>query len=196
MVLSASCCFAQGISGGVKAGFNLADQMYSSDGVKIDSKVRVGLNAGLYLTAMFNEKFAIQPEILFSTQGCKIDFDDFDSETRTYFNYLAIPILARYNITDRISIHAGPQVGFLISADMEISAGTQVIEVDVKDEYKSLEIAAAIGGEIDIIAGLGGGVRYVFGLNNINEQGIDDPGKTKNNVFQIYLKYRLFGSKK
>jgi hypothetical protein len=57
-----------------------------------------------------------------------------------------------------------------------------------------MEISGAIGGEIDIIGGAG--VRYVFGLSQIHEQGIDNDGKVKNNVFQIYLKYRLFGGNK
>jgi Outer membrane protein beta-barrel domain len=196
VVFFASYCFAQGVSGGVKAGLNLANQKFSSDGVTVDSKVRPGLHAGLFLTAMINERFAIQPEVLFSMQGSKLDFDAFDYNYDTYFNYLAIPLLARYNITDRISVHAGPQFGFLMSAEIEISDGTQVIKYDVKDDYKTMEISGAIGGEIDIIGGLGGGVRYVFGLSNINEGGIDDNGKAKNSVFQIYLKCRLFGGNK
>jgi hypothetical protein len=106
-----SYTFAQGISGGVKAGLNLADQRYSSDGSTADSKVKPGLHAGLFLIAMINEKFAVQPEVLFSMQGCKLDIDGFDGNYETYFNYVAIPLLARYNITDRISVHAGPQLG-------------------------------------------------------------------------------------
>ena len=188
--------FGQGIIGGVKAGLNLADQKYTSDGVTVDSKVRPGFHGGLFFTAMINEKFGFQPELLYSMQGCKLDYSSFAYDSETAFNYLAIPLLARYNITDRISVHAGPQVGFLLSADFEIFDGTQVIEIDVQEEYKTMEISGAIGAEVDIVGGLGGGVRYVFGLNNINKEGIDDPGKTKNSVFQIYLKYKLFGGKK
>ena len=196
VIVLVSYSFAQGISGGVKAGLNLADQKYSSDGSTADTNVKPGLHAGLFLVAMINEKFAVQPEVLFSMQGCKLDIDGFDSNYETFFNYVAIPLLARYNITDRISVHAGPQLGFLLSADTEISYGTQVIKTDIKEYYKTMEISGAIGGEIDIIGGLGAGVRYVFGLSQIHKDDIDNTGKVKNSVFQIYLKCRLFGGSK
>jgi hypothetical protein len=188
LVFLTSYSFAQKISGGVKAGLNLADQKFSSDGVTVESKLKPGLHAGLFLTVMINEKFAVQPEVLYSMQGSKLAFDAFDYNYETSFNYLAVPILARYNITDRISVHAGPQFGFLMSADI------QVINVDVKDDYKTIEISGATGGEINIVGGLGAGMRYVFGLSQIHEGGIDDNGKTKNSVFQIYLTYRFFGA--
>jgi hypothetical protein len=196
VMILASYTFAQGISGGIKAGLNLADQKYSSDGSTADTKVKPGLHAGLFLTAMINEKFAVQPEVLFSMQGSKLDIDGFDGDYETFFNYIAIPVLARYNITDRISVHAGPQFGFLLSAETEISYGTQVMKTDIKEYYKTTEISGAIGGEIDIIGGLGAGVRYVFGLSQIHKDDIDNTGKVKNSVFQIYLKSRLFGGNK
>ena len=138
---------------------------------------------------MINEKFAIQPEVLFSMQGCKFDFD---YSYETIFNYLSVPVLVRYNITDRISAHAGPQFAFLLSAEGE--SGN--IKFDIKEDYKTLDIGGAVGGEIDIIGGLGAGARYVFGLTQIHEFGIDNNGKVKNSLFQIYLNYRLFGGKK
>lgn len=195
-ILSLSfCCLAQGFSGGIKAGLNLADQKYSLDGTTVDTKMKSGLNAGVFFVASINDKFAIQPELLFSMEGCKMTLPDLDYDYVISFNYLSIPILARYNITDRISIHAGPQLAFLMSANSELSNGTQVMNVDIKEYYKTMELSGAIGGEIDIIAGLGAGARYVFGLTKIHKDDIDNDGKVKNNVIQIYLKYRLFGGK-
>ena len=195
VALFASYSFAQNISGGVKAGLNLADQKYSSDGVTIGHKLKPGFHGGLFVTAMINEKFAIQPELLFSMQGSKLDFAFLGYDYKTSFNYLAIPILARYNFTDRLSVHLGPQIGFLMSAEAEASDGTQVVVSDVKDDYKTVELSGAIGAEIEIIAGLGAGLRFVFGLTEINEDDIDVDAKVKNSIIQIYLKYKLFGGK-
>ena len=90
----------------------------------------------------------------------------------------------------------GPQFAFLLLGEYDVSYGTQVIKLDIKEDYKTLDIGGAVGGEIDIVGGLGAGVRYVFGLTEIHEFGIDNNGKVKNRVFQIYLKYRLFGGNK
>lgn len=114
-ILFLACCsFAQGISGGIKAGLNLADQKFSGDGFSIDTKVKPGVHVGGFLTVMFSEKLGLQPEVLFSMQGAKFDSDFLDGQTN--FNYLTVPVLVRYNISEMFSLHAGPQVGFLLSA--------------------------------------------------------------------------------
>ena len=117
MVL-ASYTFAQGISGGVKAGLNLANQKYSSDGTTADTKVKPGLHAGLFFTRNDQRKVCNSAGSSVFHAGLQIRYRlGFDGNYETNFNYLAVPVLARYNITDRISVHAGPQFAFLLSAD-------------------------------------------------------------------------------
>lgn len=192
VVFIASYSFAQ-VSLGVKAGLNLSDQKFSSNGTTVGHELKPGFHAGLIVTAMINEKFGIQPEVLFSMQGTKLESGLFSAKYVTSFNYLAVPILARYNFTDRLSIHVGPQIGFLMSAEVEDSNGGQT--TDVKDDYKSTDISGALGGEFEIVSGLGAGVRYVFGLTDIHKDEVDNEGKVKNSNVQIYLKWK-FGGKK
>jgi hypothetical protein len=183
--------YGQGISGGVKAGMNLANQKYSADGISLDTKAKPGLHAGVFILAMINEKFGVQPEVLFSMQGSRWDFGGDDSKLK--FNYVNVPILLRYNITEMISIHAGPQVGLLLSAEAEAEDGDTE---DIKDDFKGVDFGAGTGVEFDLPMGLGFGARYVFGLSNIAEDGEDfDNVEVKNGAFQIYAKYNLFGKK-
>src|SRR5688572_1133730 len=105
--------FGQGISGGVKAGMNLANQKYTFNGLALDTKAKPGLHAGIFVVIMINEKFGIQPEALYSMQGSRWDNDGDDSKFK--FSYISVPVLFRYNITDMISVHAGPQFGILTS---------------------------------------------------------------------------------
>src|SRR5262245_36351696 len=121
--------YGQGISGGVKAGMNLANQKYSFDGISLDTKAKPGIHGGVFVLAMINEKFGVQPELLYSMQGSKWDFDGDDGKFK--FDYINIPVLLRYNITEMISIHAGPQIGFLMSAEMENEDGDTE---DMKDD--------------------------------------------------------------
>jgi len=188
MVLALSS-FAQGISGGVKAGVNLANQKFTSDGISLDTKAKPGIVGGVFIVAMINEKFGVQPEALFSMQGSKWDFSGNDSKFK--FNYIAVPVLLRYNITEMISIHAGPQFGFLMSAEAEDESGDTE---DIKDDMKGIDFAGATGVEFDLPSGLGFGARYVLGFSNVADDDADfDDLEIKNRSFQLYVKYKIFG---
>ncbi len=134
---------------------------------------------------MFTEKLGLQPEVLFSMQGSKQDGYDYKVIT----NYVNIPVLLRYDITDMFSVHAGPQFGVLLSADAEYSGGSQ----DIKEYYKGTDIGIAIGAEADDLPlNLGVGVRYILGLTNVAEEDIDfEEASVKSGVIQIYVKFRL-----
>lgn len=189
IVLIAMYSIAQGISGGIKAGLNLANQKISGDGISFDTKSKAGLHAGAYVTIMFSEKLGLQPEALFSMQGTKFDIDGFDVQTN--FNYLNVPILVRYNITDMISLHAGPQFGFLLSAEAESDGDKE----DIKDEFKGTDIGGAFGLGVDLPMGLGFGARYIIGLSELADD-TDNSGEWKNSALQLYACYKLFGKKK
>jgi Outer membrane protein beta-barrel domain len=191
-VLIVSCVMAQNFSGGIKVGLNLADQKISGSGIALDTKTMPAFHGGVFVTYMFAEKTGVQPELLYSMQGSKIDIDGFKIDSK--FDYLNIPVLFRYNITQIINVNAGPQVGFLMSAKQKSDGTTE----DVKSSFKSTDFSLAFGAGIDLPVGLIGGVRYSLGLAKIQDTNDPDFGSTdfKNNNLQIYLGYKLFGKKK
>ena len=173
---------AQGISGGVKLGMNLANQTISAEGITVSPSFRTSIHAGGYLTAMISEKFGVQPEVLYSGQGAKNG--DFSFKA----NYITVPVMLRWNFTSLFSIHAGPQVGILMSAKEEMQGQTE----DVKDGYKSTDIGVAAGIGIDLPIGLNFGFRFVKGMTNIADS---DDYKQKNYALQFSAGYKLFGKK-
>ena len=186
ILLLALYSYAQGISGGVKAGLNISNQKVSWNGSSIDTKAKAGVHLGGYLVIMLAEKVGIQPEILFSMQGAK--YPDYDG--KTIFNYLNVPILARYNINEMFSVHVGPQFGFLLTAKSESNGDKS----DRKDEFKGTDIGGVIGVGVEWPSGLNCGGRYVIGFSQISKD-VDDNGEFKNHVFQLYVAYRLFDKK-
>lgn len=178
---------AQGISGGIKAGLNLTNQNISFGSLSLNTNSKVGFHGGAYLTAMFSEKIGLQPEILFSMQGSEVDL--FGDKGKFNFNYVNVPVLVRFNITDMVNIHAGPQLGLLLSAEAKGDDGSSE---DIKDSMKGTDISAAFGLGIDLPMGLNFGLRYNLGLVDVAE---DDDGdvELKNSNFQIYVGFRLFG---
>ena len=173
--LSVAATNAQDIQIGAKAGLNLGTLTDYSD-----AGSRVSLHLGGMAEIPIKEKFSIQPELLYSAQGVT-DKDDDDEVVK--LSYLTIPVMAKYYVYETLSIEAGPQFGFLLSAEAEDDGET----FDLKDDTKSLDFGIAIGAGYKLENGVNFGIRYYMG-SNINDID-EDPDKHKNRVFQISVGY-------
>ena len=141
---------------------------------------------------MISDKFSFQPELLYSQQGFNEDFSlaDLTAENEIKLSYLNIPLMAKYYITDGISIVAGPQIGFLLSADNEFSSTTTfggVTEMtsgdeDIKDAVNSIDFGLGFGVGYRLDNGLNFSARYNLGLSNINDFEGSDDIKRQNNI--------------
>ncbi|OUR91064.1 hypothetical protein A9Q87_11345 [Flavobacteriales bacterium 34_180_T64] len=160
---------AQEVKFGAKAGVNFATLGGDdTDGIESTTSFHVGGVANIGVS----DKFSVQPEIVYSSQGASEG--GFDLK----LDYINVPIMAKYEVADGFSLEAGPQIGFLMSADFE---GT-----DVKDSFKSTDFSAGLGLAYEMESGLNFAARYNLGLGNIAEE---DEGDLKNNVFQISVGY-------
>lgn len=196
---------AQEISLGAKAGVNFSN--FGGDEVG-DSSARTGFHVGLVSEFKLTETFAIAPELLFSQQGSqtedKYDFGGAEivEENKQTLNYVNIPIAAKYYITEGLSIHAGPQVGFLVSAnskyDVRATAGGVTTEesgeLDNKDLYESIDFSVFGGIGYELPMGVFFQARYTTGLSSVNKdsEGTDSMDiKTTNNVFSLSVGYKF-----
>lgn len=172
---------AQEIKFGAKAGVNFASVSMDPEG-DMDTKSRTGLHIGIVAEFKLTETFAIQPELLYSMQGSKAEFGGVESETK--LDYLNLPIMAKYYVTEGLSIEAGPQIGFLMSAKEE--------DEDAKDGYKSIDFGIGAGLAYDLPMGVFFQARYNVGLSNIGETEEGQPDiDYKNNVFAISVGYKF-----
>ena len=171
---------AQHVNIGIKAGLNLYNINNSND-VKYDLKP--GINVGLLGHIHLNKQFAFQPELVFSGQGAK--YTTGGVETKLNLNYLNVPLMLQYMFDNGFRLHAGPQFGFLMSAN----AVTNDVKTDVNDNFKPLDIAIGVGlGYIHVPSGFGLNARYNHGLNNINE---NTSVKSTNRGFQLGVFYQF-----
>ncbi|MDY0090170.1 MAG: porin family protein [Flavobacteriaceae bacterium] len=189
---------AQDIKFGAKAGLNISNLTGDTE----DTKSKIGFHLGGVIEIKITDKFSVQPELLFSTQGAKYEESEsfggesYKYETTMKLNYLNIPIMAKYYVAENFSILAGPQVGFLMSAkaDWEETysfGGTTESdsgEEDVKDFYKGIDFGLNLGLGYDFTENIFVEARYNLGLSNIADV---DNYKEKNSVFQISLGYRF-----
>ena len=172
---------------GIKGGLNFATVNTSSLNAAYNS--HTGFHAGAFALFKFT-KIGIQPELVYSQQGStvKINTQNFNSN----FNYLNIPILLKLYLVGGLNLQAGPQFGFLMSANGPngVDVSGNVTTGDIKNQLKSSDISVAMGAGWDLPFGLNIDARYNLGTSDINNNA--SAQAAKNQVFQLSVGYKLF----
>ena len=127
-------------------------------------------------------KFFIQPELLYTLQGSDTNITNPSFTLRT--DYIAIPVMAKFCVAKNFNIELGPQIGFLLNA--QLKSGNQ--SFDVKNLFNNTDFALNVGAGFDINKNVAFGARYVAGLNKIDANNTDP---AKNSVFQLFIAYKL-----
>ena len=206
IVLATTYVNAQDVTFGAKLGLNVS----SITGDVTDSKSLIGAQFGGFAEIKISDKFAVQPELLFSMQGAKSEYSDSDidysysEESKTKLNYLNVPILAKYYVAEKFALLAGPQFGILMSAkeEYEFSENLDGVtdsgseSIDAKEFYKSLALSFNLGASYSITENFFVDARYNLGLSSIVKDFKDEFGdstsfKINNNVFQFSIGYRF-----
>jgi len=162
--------FSQGLDFGIKAGINFST---ISDAAGLDNKT--GFVAGIFVGGKLNDKIGIQADLLYSQQGAEFNTGEFD------LNYLNVPIVLKYFVTDKMHIHGGPQFGVLIDDKTQTVIGETINDIATND----FDISGVIGVGLHLPFGIRVDGRYSFGFTDVP----NDPGmnftKGKNNVITL-----------
>jgi hypothetical protein len=178
LFLISSNSFAQGIGLGIKAGANFANQSITD----ASPESVTGFHGGAYLVLAFSEKWAIQPEFLFSSQGSEVP----DANEIRNLDYFSIPVLLRWKPVGLLSIEAGPQFSSLLSA-VDKSGSS------IKEDFKNSDFGLAVGATVHLPLGINAGLRYVWGFTDVND--LQNDQSIKNKSFQIYAGWTFLGAK-
>lgn len=191
MLVAAQQAYSQAqVAIGIKGGPNFATiDTKSSAGENY--KNRAGFHGGAFVLIKA-AKIGIQPEVIFSQQGSKVEINSQNFESN--FSYLNIPIILKLYTVAGINLQAGPQFGFITSAKTPIQdqfGGTYRVE-DVKDKMKSSDFTLGLGLGWDLPFGLTLDARYNLGLSKIYDDApANQSNDAKNQVFQFSLGYKL-----
>lgn len=174
---------------GIKGGLNLSNLKVDDPQASYES--RTGYHAGFFLRSKF-DKVAFQPELLLYTQSNQIDYAASSINPGTVennFTYLTIPVMFKFYVVSGLNIQAGPQFGFLLDGEQNISTTLFNGTKDIKDNYKSNDIAVSVGGGWDFPFGLGLDVRYNLGVKDINNAANGE--ETKSRVFLVSVAWNF-----
>ncbi len=106
-----------------------------------------GFHAGLFARITMLNLY-IQPEVLFTSNGGKIEFHDgATKQIKEYeFNKLDVPIMVGLKLSKVLRLQVGPVASLLLKADAKEGGVTE----DVKDNYKNATIGYQAGIGFDL----------------------------------------------
>lgn len=192
--------YSQQFSYGPKIGLNIStisaedDETFSS---------RIGFTAGLMAEIKLSDKFSLQPEALYSTQGSKASDDYFQYDNALEFenvivklDYIHVPILAEYYITPGLSAQFGPQISFLVNSKLELDLTyegvTEFRSNSIDEQIRDVDFGICGGFEYVLDNGILFNLRYNLGLRDF-VLGADGglQGDNKNRVIQFSAGYKF-----
>ncbi|WP_151087070.1 porin family protein [Hymenobacter baengnokdamensis] len=186
---------------GVKAGVN---ESVLTGRAGEDASYKTYFHAGVFYEYKIFGPISIQPEVLYSMQGAAMKGTSAATNTdyTTQLQYITVPILIKATFGP-VFVEVGPQFGRLLYANEDgrvqtrSSSGTVLFgEVNQKstDNYKPSDYSLCAGVGLKLAPSARVGVRFVAGLNDINNiqflQGVTDL-RQQNQVFQLYAAFQL-----
>jgi opacity protein-like surface antigen len=196
LVLAFGFTYAQKAEFGIKGGLNVANQNYSGDGAPSPTSI-IGFQVGGFVDIKISDKFSIQPELLYSTQGSKFnllvntDGSNYDTKNTFLLSYINVPVMFKYYAAEKFSLEAGPQIGFMVDSKLKTDVIGQSVTQDAKDLFESVDFGLNLGAGYDFTKKISAGIRYNFGLTNVMKTESGDNSKIKNSVFSLSVGYKF-----
>ncbi|WP_166962086.1 porin family protein [Yeosuana marina] len=176
---------------GIKGGVNFSSlNNINYNGYK---KIKTGINFGLLAEISLNDKFSIQPEILYSTQGVKTDlnlnaiaypgpgpiYQPYTEKGKYIFNYIQIPILAKVYLIKKLSFEIGPSFNFLTKSEQKSKSQTY------RNIGKDFEFSGTLGFSYEISKKLFVSYRFLKGFSNAFHYDPPNFENAKNYGYQL-----------
>lgn len=154
------------------------------------------LHIGGFAEFNISKKVSFQPELLYSMQGSK--FSQAIALNQTVYNtnntfklsYINIPLMVKYYPQEKFYFEAGPQIGFLTSAKLEVEVSNYGTNTqDAKELFESLDFGLNFGLGYNFTKRITSNLRYNLGLANIANTESGDDTTINNRVFSVSLGY-------
>ena len=202
LVLVSIAATAQKTKFGAKAGLNVSVLSLSGN---IPSGGQTSAKTGFVVgaTAEFeiSKKFGVQPELLFSTDGGTYNYTNSFAGSGSVYSYsqsistnsLTLPVIAKYYVTNDLSIDGGFQLSYILSAKSELNfnsngftitgnndmnnnqsnlstnSGPQNLIINHDYELNKLNFGLVLGTTYNLKNGLFFQARYNLGLTNFTK---------------------------
>ena len=162
---------AQSVKLGLKAGLNYANQTGAAitiNGQNYKTGALSSYHAGLVAELRLFKGLAVQPELLYSTQGAT--YKNALGDITNKVGYLAIPVMIKIGLSKSISLELGPQASFLLSEKDNVALS--------KSNTFDFSVTGGLG--LKVTKSIFLQARYGLGLTEISKEA-----QIKNSVVQV-----------
>jgi hypothetical protein len=144
-----------------------------------------GFHGGVLVNFPLDDRFSIQPEVLYSQKGTK----GADNSNRINMYYVDLPVLLRVATgLGGLFVEIGPQLGYSVGSTASIDSRTPLARVtsDFAGSHRPFDLGYATGFGYQLANGLGVGLRYNGGFTYVLKGATADD-TARNSAFQLYL---------
>lgn len=163
---------------------------------------RTGFHAGGFMQVPLTEYLVLEPGLSYSSKGYTLkgaldlkvlDMLGIAARAELQSHYVDMPIVLKATMENGIQLYAGPQLSYLVQADLRARAGVLGVNLlnqkwNVTDQFNRLDAAVTAGIGYQFESGMNINAGYDFGLSRI------DAGKSvnaRNQVIKVSLGYRF-----
>ncbi|HEY0244777.1 MAG TPA: porin family protein, partial [Mucilaginibacter sp.] len=167
---------------GLTAGLNVANTVDAYNSYYSTGTI-AGFNAGLTLDVPIVANFSFAPEVLYSQKGYFAETTDGNFTQR--YNFIDVPLLAKFKVGPGFNFLIGPQVSFLVSSNNSFDNGFVVThQNDYNYNGNNTFIDGVIGVSFDITRQFDLHARYMIDLNQTSSNNAYIPD-FRNQVWQF-----------
>jgi hypothetical protein len=180
---------------GVKGGVNFSN-IYTQN--VEDNSVLIGFNVGVFAKLPLTKSFAVQPELLYTTKGAELTYNNYfvNGSAKFNLNYIELPVLLVINLTHNFNFHAGPYVAYLVDANATNNPKGTLFDLQNNlnnEDYNRFDTGLCAGVGFDA-KHISFGVRYNYGLQKVGkERSFMGTNYTfpdgKNSVINLYFSH-------
>ncbi|MFD1096193.1 porin family protein [Salegentibacter chungangensis] len=168
---------------GIKGGVNFSNM--TSDGFE-DNNSRTGFNVGLLAEIPVSDRFSVQPEVLYSTQGTEATRvfagERYNGEYQV--DYVQVPLIAKIYLIDGLALEAGPSFNFAVNEEYDFENGGLDLETE-PEMASTFEFGGALGASYKFNNGFFLSGRYTQGFTDAFDSDNWDDDAVKNNGIQL-----------
>ncbi|KJD32821.1 hypothetical protein PK35_07510 [Tamlana nanhaiensis] len=140
----------KGVKYGVRGGLNISNLDFKEH-PPMANKHRNSIYFGAFAEIALSKKVAVSPELQFSAEGA--------NEETLHLDYIQMPVLMNFRITEKISAGLGPQVSLKVHK--------------YEDGVKNFGYSGVAGVTYKINYALFADVRYTYGIRNIFDEKLN-----------------------
>jgi hypothetical protein len=164
---------------GAKGGVNFTNM--TSDGFD-DNNSRTGFHLGLLAEIPLSERFSVQPEVLYSTQGTEATMAGISRDYQ--LDYIQVPVIAKFYLIEGLALEVGPSFNFLVDEERTLASGESEASMDT-DFGSGFEFGGALGASYNFRGGFFVAGRYTQGFTDAFDSNNWDGDAVNNNGFQL-----------